>query len=469
MDTESKLSHRETDDAAADRPASLSASVKEIRSVDPTGTHPSHSASATEPSDCAEIVQDYMDPEEKHKYQDLLLTPEQQEKITRKIDTYYQLKRNAEKQMGDGVGYCIWCNKSYQLPANSSSSSSSSIQKEGQFQSFYDTKTFCKTLKIVCPASPACRSADKEWRLTYGVVFNLEELVRSHQKKIEALKHEIIVNKNDLMFGYKEREDALAYHDTKLAQLKAILDTYSIRLFNYLSYANNEKLNKDVDKLHREIRRWVAEMKAFVKNANMSDAVKTSLEIKKEQVCVRQLQAIQQHAYQEYLFNCESQFVLEEDKVLNEKVKRSQEKKVLERRRMEKEREQAKETGEHILEDKKEKKQQKKREAIDKEIKHLYDSYELFDELLRDDAEHYETTQREIDNLSKVLKHYGTEEQKKEFAEIRTLFVDKFVALENAKMEKEKAEKDKIENMLQGGENDDVLKQAMEQEMEVLE
>lgn len=439
---------KETDSASW----SSSRHREDKRSVTGTGT-------GTE-TDCASLVKEYTEPDEdKDKYLDLLLTKEAQDKISRKIDTYYQLKSNALKRTSNGVAVCIWCNQAFENKQGSTND---------QFQSFYDPKTFCKTLKIVCPVSPPCRSAEKEWTLTYGVVFNLEEMVRRHQKKIEELKHEIILNKNDLMFGYKDREDALAYHDTKLAELKGIMDTYATRLYNYLSYANNHKRQEDLDHLNQQIRTLVQEITAFVKNDNLQEAVTASLQIKKESVCVRELKQLQANAFQEYLFNCESQFVLDEDKELGEKVKRSKEKHVLERTRREKEKEHETLKGEHSKEEKKEKRKQKIQASIEKELNHLYDSYEMFDELLKDDADHYETTQSEIDKLARLLKTYGTEEQKKEFSDIRQQFVDKFQAIEHAKMEKENAEKEKIETMLQQGENDDVLKKEMEQDMEEL-
>jgi hypothetical protein len=402
---------------------------------------------------------------------DLVLTEEAEASIEKKIKHYYRMKATSLQSVADGIGYCVWCNGSFD------------IRKAPQFKGSYDTSTCCRTLEIVCPAKPSCNKGEK---IVFGVVFNLEEMLREQKKKIEDLKRRIILNKNDLMFGYKERKDAIAYHDTTVAQLKGITDTYVSRLYKYLSYTNNEKLNQEIEKVDRDITTFVKEIKLFltpessastpssssssafspnIEKEAIEAAVKAALHIKEDYACIQRLKGIQEKGYKEYLFNCESKFVENEKEIVTEKKKRSREKSVIESSERKRERELEK-FGK--VESKEEKKEKKMIEKIQKEITHLYDTYEIFDELLQNDPEYYEQTEKEIAELIKLLKRQGTEAQKKEFHDIHQMYLEKFIKMEEDKRKKEQEDKDRIQTMLTSGENDEELKKQIEEDMEEL-
>jgi hypothetical protein len=404
---------------------------------------------------------------------DLLLTDEAKATLEKKIKHYYQMKaKSLENMAADGVGYCVWCHGSFDVQNLATGSP--------QFKASYDPTTYCRTLEIVCPASPSCNKREK---IVFGVVFHLEEMLCEQKKKLEELKHKIIINKNDLMFGYKDRKDAIAYHDTTVAQLKGITDTYASRLYKYLSYANNEKLSQEIEKLEREINSLAKEIQLFLSPAASSSlsapspfsfhleteaieaAVKAALHIREDYGSLHRMKEIQEKAYKEYLFNCESKFAEDEEEIVKEKKKKSREKTVIESSERKRERDKEK-SGK--VESKEEKKEKKMLEKIQKEITHLYDTYEIFDELLQNDAEYYEQTEKEIAELSKLLKRQGTEAQKKEFHDIQQMYLEKFIKMEEAKRQKEQEDKDRIQTMLTSGENDEELKKQLEEDMEEL-
>lgn len=392
--------------------------------------------------------------------QDLLLTEEEEDQIHKKIKHYYQMKAKSAESMGEGTGYCVWCNAPFDT-----------FKKNAprQFKESYDTSTYCRTLEITCPATPSCNKHEK---IVFGVVFNLEDLLHKQKKTIEELKQKIIRNKNDLMFGYKERKDAIAYHDATVAQLKGLMDTYSIRLYQHLSHANNHTRNEEIDKLQRDMAIFATEIKGFLtptmatlETEGIEEAVKASLHIHRDYVSMHHLKEIQGKAYKEYLFNCESTLAEDEGKLMTQRKKRSREKTVIEASAQKRGREMDRHDKMESKEDKKEK---KILEKIQKEITHLYDTYEIFDELLQNDAEYHEQTEKEITELSKLLKRNGTEAQKKEFHDIQEMYLEKFMKMEEAKTKKEQEDKDRIQAMLTSGENDEELKKQIEEEMEEL-
>jgi hypothetical protein len=378
------------------------------------------------------------------KYTDLLLTDKQKKEIEDKTNYYYSMKKNSLKK----PGICVLCNKRFD-----------SINKRGnQFINSYDESTYCRTLEIVCFASSPC----KGWKLVYGVVFNLEELIREHRKQVEEIKRAIIVNKNDLMYGYKERKEAIELHEILIAQLEGIMDTYSTRLYKYLSYANNNRMNEDIDKINKHITLLTEDVKVFVSQDKIKEAVEASLSIKSDYICMKNLKSLQENSYREYLFNCESQFVEEEEVSKKESEKSSKEKEVIEKTQKKKNKQIEKEK---TVEEKKESSKKKK---IEQELNHLFMTFDIIDELLDADPDFLDQISKEIKKLKLMIKKNGTEEHEDEFKTIEDLFDTKFREVEEKKKEEEREEHSKIERLMKAGENDDDLKQQMEEEMEEL-
>lgn len=373
------------------------------------------------------------------KYSDLLLTDKQKKEIADKTIYYYSMKKKVSKKKR----VCVLCNKTF--PQN---------VKATQFSSSYDDITFCKTLEIKCLADPPC----KGWKLTYGVVFDLEKLIRDQKSHIDNLKRSIIINKNDMMFGYKSNKDAIELHDILVSQLEGIMDTYSTRLYQYLSYANNNRMNEDVDKINKHIVLLTEEIKMFVSQEKIKEAVESYLSIKNDYACLQKMKKIQENSYQEYMFNCQSQFIEDEIVIIKEKKKSSKQKEVIEKTER---KEKAIMTKE---EEKEKKKEQKTKQSIEKELHHLFDTYEMFDDLLEDDPDFPEQTMKEIKSLKTKVKKYGSEEQKMEFKTVEELLGEKLKEIKSKKYQKEEKEREKIQTLLNAPDDED-LKGLVEAEM----
>lgn len=378
------------------------------------------------------------------KYTDLLLTDKQKKEISDKTNYYYSMKKNSLKK----PGICVLCNKRFDSKTN---------KKTSQFISSYDDTTYCRTLEIMCFSSSPC----KGWKLVYGVVFNLEELIREHKKQVEELKRAIIINKNDLMYGYKDRKDAIDLHETLIAQLEGIMETYSTRLYKYLSYANNNRMNEDIDKINKHITLLTEDVKVFVSQDKIKEAVEASISIKSDYVCMKNLKHLQENSYREYIFNCESQFVEDEEMSIKENKKSSKEKEVIERTQKKKTKEIENEKSSA------EKKEGSKKKKIEQELNHLFMTFDIIDELLDADSDFLEQISKEIKKLKLMIKKHGTEEQGGEFKTIEDLFATKFREVEEKRAEKYREEHSKMEQLMTG-ENDENLKLQMEEEMEEL-
>lgn len=376
------------------------------------------------------------------KYTDLLLTEKQKKDVVDKTIYYYSMKKRAAKKKR----LCVLCNKPFTGNA-----------RESQFHSKYDEMTFCRTLEIKCLANPPC----KGWKLTYGVVFDLEKIIRDQKTHIDHLKRSIILNKNDMMFGYKSNKEAIELHDILVSQLEGIMDTYSTRLYTYLSYANNNRMNEDVDKINKHIVFLTEEIKRFVAQEQIKEAVESYLSIKNDYVCLKKLKHIQENSYREYLFNCKSQFVEDEIEVVNKKKNVSKQKEVIEKTSRKEKVAVSKE------EEKEKKKEEKTKQAIEKELSHLFDTYEMFDELLKDDPYFPEQTMKEIKTLKTKVKKYGNEDQMMEFKTVEGLLGQKLKEIKSKEHEKEEKDREKIQDLLNAP-DDNNLKEMVESEMEEL-
>ena len=392
----------------------------------------SSSSSSEDPtkSDCNTLVE---------KYTDLLLTDQQNKQVMDGINFFYK-KLEVHKKQKRNV--CVLCGKN-----------SANTTKRSPFISSYNDTTYCKTIEIKCPAATPC----KGWKMVFGVVFNLENLVRNQKKHIEELKKSIILNKNDMMYGYKNQDDAIEYHETMVAQLTALTDTYSTRLHKYLSYASNNRMKEDMDKISKQIVLLTTEIKKNVYNQNYKEAVNASLQIKADSVCLNKLKSIQENSYKEYLFNCESQFMLDEARITDEQEERTTERKRVKR------------TTKKIMtaEEKKLQKENralgKGRKMIDKEIQDTYDAIDIMEEMSSTVPDFLESTISDFKKLKTKVKKYGNESQQEEVETLNNMLTQRLEDKKQKQREKEEEEHQKISNMLNSSE--EVPKELIEKDM----
>ena len=138
-----------------------------------------------------------------NKYNKLLLNEDDRSDLVNKINRYYQLKEELQKK---SIKKCPICNQKYDktnIPIDEICSSS------------YNNTTFCRELKITCMAKKKCNGMN----ITYGIVFNLQDKVNENKKILEYLKHKIIINKNNVLYGLISESEGIKIHELLLSEL----------------------------------------------------------------------------------------------------------------------------------------------------------------------------------------------------------------------------------------------------------
>lgn len=224
-----------------------------------------------------------------NKYNKLLLNEDDRTELVNKITIYYQLKEQLQKQ---SIKKCPMCGQKYDkvnLPIDDICKSS------------YNTTTFCRELKITCMAKKKCNGMN----IKYGVVFNLQDKVNENKKILEYLKHKIIINKNNVLYGFISETEGIKTHELLLAELHAITDTYKPQLYNVLFYTNNNKMNSDIHQLSVDIKSKIAEIKEYVIHENYEKVIDNYIDINKLYKCLITLNKYKTTAYSEQLFKCD--------------------------------------------------------------------------------------------------------------------------------------------------------------------
>jgi hypothetical protein len=377
------------------------------------------------------------------KYADLLLTQDQKSSLHESINFYYNSKAKYLKQKNKK---CVICGK----PPGSS------------FVEKYDDVDYIRSLNIYCNNENPCQG----WSTSYGVIFDLESIIQNQKKYIDNLKHMIIINKNDMMFGYKSEKESIELHETLISQLEAVTNTYASRLYKYLYFSRNEQMEKDIEKIRNHIDNLKKEISLNVIGEDYNSAVINSLKIKDDMKCLLKYRELEEIGRGEYLFNEGSVFVINER---GEKKKRetNRKKKKIEEQEVEKEEEEKEKSS-------KKKTDSKSKKMIDKELKHLFDTFDMIDELLEFDPDYLEQVEKELTDLKKKINKHGSENHKNEFALLNNLYKERMQEKDAELHMKEEAEKKSIREALEGEQTEELLKESedlkkkFESEMEEL-
>jgi hypothetical protein len=363
------------------------------------------------------------------KYADLLLTEDQKSSLHDSINFYYNSKAKYLKQKNKK---CVICGK----PPGST------------FVEKYDDVDYIRSLNIYCNNEEPCQG----WSASYGVIFDLESITQNQKKYIDNLKHMIIINKNDMMFGYKSEKECIELHETLISQLEAVTDTYASRLYKYLYFSRNEQMEKDIEKIRNHIDILKKDISLNVIGQDYNSAVINSLKIKDDMKCLLKYRELEEIGRGEYLFNEGSVFVINER---GEKKKRetNRKKKKIEEREVEKEEEEK---------PSKKKTDSKSEKIIEKELKHLFDTFDIIDELLDLDPDYLEQVEKELSDLKKKINKHGTENHKNEFDLLNNLYKERMQEKEAALYMKEEAEKKSIREALEGEQTEELLKESEE-------
>jgi hypothetical protein len=84
--------------------------------------------------------------------------------------------------------------------------------------------------------------------LNVGYVVNIFDFIQNDEKEIDKYKKEIIKEKNDLLFGYIDSEEAVKRFDELKENVSALMSSYEYTLEIYLNIINNKEKKEELKK-----------------------------------------------------------------------------------------------------------------------------------------------------------------------------------------------------------------------------
>lgn len=209
-------------------------------------------------------------------YRNQLLTDAEIHTVSSKIFQYYTYR-------GKKTNTCIFCKQ---------------VKSRNEFMSKYNQKTSCRTLRIKCihPTNPC-----KGWVYEYGVRFNLYKYVQDLSKRIDDIKTQIIINKNNLLYGYNSVSKSTQHHDKFIAEIKMETDIYQEALRDLLSYTENTQLNAEINTLYAKISEKIQEIKQYVGQSKFKEVSGMQQDIVQMYQCVNKLNSFIRSAETEQL------------------------------------------------------------------------------------------------------------------------------------------------------------------------
>jgi hypothetical protein len=88
-----------------------------------------------------------------------------------------------------------------------------------------------------------------------GLIYNLQNDIYHDEKIISDLKREIVIDKNDLLFGYITAKDAVEKFDIIKDKVAEITKMYEYSLQEYLNIANNSEKKQEINDIQVELYR----------------------------------------------------------------------------------------------------------------------------------------------------------------------------------------------------------------------
>ena len=225
--------------------------------------------------DCKEIVK---------KYQKILLSDEETVEVHNNVFQYYTLRSKKSNT-------CLFCKQP---------------KSKNEFINSYNRKTACKTLTIKCiHSSNPCPG----WTYTYGVMFNVYNYVYELRKKIEKLKTQIIINKNNVLYGYATLSEATKVHQKLLSEIEDNTQVYTLYLYNLLYYTDNNQLSKDMATIKTKIKIKIIDIHKLTTQDNLKEVVMVYKEIMQLYECIHKLKFLINSVITQHLIKCESSTV----------------------------------------------------------------------------------------------------------------------------------------------------------------
>lgn len=88
--------------------------------------------------------------------------------------------------------------------------------------------------------------------INLGLVQNIQENLRNDETELNEYKHKVIIDKNDLLFGYITAEEAVSKFDKLKEQVSEFTKIYEFTLQTYLNVVDNEEKKAELEKNQME-------------------------------------------------------------------------------------------------------------------------------------------------------------------------------------------------------------------------
>ena len=200
------------------------------------------------------------------KYRGNILGEYEIREMSNKIVQYYTYR--AKK-----TNVCLFCKKP---------------RSKNEYVSKYDPITYARTLQIKCihDSSPC-----KGWGYTYGVRFNIYNAVKELKDKIESMKTKIIINKNNMLYGYTSIKESKKIHSDLVYIIDEETNTYKKLMYDLLSYTDNPQLTSDLGEMDDIISSKILEIKQYSAQDNFKEVINLYSDISKLNDCVRTIKS----------------------------------------------------------------------------------------------------------------------------------------------------------------------------------
>lgn len=374
------------------------------------------------------VINKDMCEEMESKYNKMLLSVEEQSALSNKIMVYYQLKEQFIKQ---NVKKCPLCGNKIERP---------NIPISDIFTSTYNTQTYCKELQIKCISKKKCQGMI----IKYGIVFNLNEQSTENKKILDAIKNQIIINKNNLLYGLIDEPDGINIHNTLLEQLQNITNIYKTQLYHVLFYTNNQHMNTDIQQMRNDIKHKIMEIKEYIIKENYEKVIENYIDIMNLHKCLISMNKYKSTIYSEQLFKCDSDIPMEHTPIpdltsvfdiTKDIPKKKHIKKTLKNKHSHLTPQPspqpfAQSPPSQQQPDNKSDKNHKKIDKINHILNHMFLIFDgdFIDELIKDDKTFIEQVYLEMMELNKIIK-YATKEQQDQYNIIAELYENKIQEL----------------------------------------
>jgi hypothetical protein len=150
------------------------------------------------------------------------------------------------------------------------------------FSSTYNNDIEGRQLTAICNVAKPC---SLKIMLNVGDIYTLDALLKNDEEEIENLKRKIILQKNDMLFGYLDKENAMKQFEQDNTEYNKLVTLYEFTLQTLLDLPNveyNKEVRKNLKSLKREINEDIEIIRQQVTLGNFNEAAHLSEKIQKK-------------------------------------------------------------------------------------------------------------------------------------------------------------------------------------------